>query len=994
VAGLKRSRSAIPSPMDFDVDPSTWKELNRLLDEALALSPEQRDGWLDGLPPAQDPLKPRLRALLEHARPGGRAALLGTLPKLDSDPTEAHDRIVETTSRPGENVGPYRLRGLLAEGGMGTVWLAYRSDGILDRPVALKLPRALWSRPDLAGRIAREREILASLDHPHIARLYDAGVTADHQPYLALEYIEGKPIDQYAHELSLDSRPRLRLFLQVAQAVAHAHARLVVHRDLKPSNILVTSKGDARLLDFGIAKILEEGEARETDLTRISGRALTLAYASPEQITGEPLGVGSDVYSLGVVLYALLTGSRPHPTTSDSPRSLEEAILKGVTSKPSDAASEPRVKQALRGDLDTILLKALKRKPEERYLTVNAFADDIERYLGGLPVLARPDSSVYRIRKFVGRNRLGVAAAAAILVAIVGGAGVALWQTRVALAERERALAVKEFIADIFRDANLDEGEGRSLTAVDFLERAQGRIEENLDGGPVVKVELLNLLGSSLMSLGETATADETSERAMTLVEGNLERDDPLAVRSHLLRAWVLMYRGKTAGAREEIDAVFDALPRASSIGPADAVLAWRVRCGISVDEGKRDEGRRACMEAVKLAEGSLSPHHPERLMALVELAYALGQAGEHDAALEAARQALALSVEAHRDNPLHPSIIKARATYGDSLAFAGQVDEGIAQQEHALRDAVTVFGASSMSVGVYYQNLVSNQLKAGRVADALESSRKALEICESYFEPDSYTRFAAEKSYGLAVMAARKMDEVLPAFSKAYETASRTLGPSDRFTRDLKARRGLAFAFAGDIERARVELDEAIRQKQEAKDTYSPWIPLYYRGLVERFAGEFQKAVEIQKRGFDSSSPTRRGLGLLEIGLSQLELGRLDEASKSLAEARTLIAGLDDRVDPDDADALVALGRLALAKHRPAEALPLLVEADAFWRELDPENRWAGEAALWLGRTYAALGRRTEAKSSLTRAKTILGRSRLPIDAKFVAMAKQIDRD
>ena len=284
------------------MDASAWDRLSRLLDEALDLSPDGRARWLGALAPEDEPLKARLISLLSHAPSVQESGFLGTLPKLDVGEDESAD---ESADRPGATVGPYRLLRQLGEGGMGTVWLADRVDGLIRRTVALKLPRGAWSHKAIAERLARERDILATLAHPHIARLYDAGDHAAGRPYLALEYVEGRPIDEYCRERGLDVRGILRVFLQVVHAVAYAHGKLVVHRDLKPSNILVTADGQVRLLDFGIAKLIDEASPLEEGLTELAGCPQTPEYASPEQVTGEPLSTASDVYSLGVVLYEL-----------------------------------------------------------------------------------------------------------------------------------------------------------------------------------------------------------------------------------------------------------------------------------------------------------------------------------------------------------------------------------------------------------------------------------------------------------------------------------------------------------------------------------------------------------------------------------------------------------------------------------------------------------------------------------------------------------------
>ena len=487
------------------IDAQTWSRVSPLLDHALELQPQQRAAWLEALPPPEDELKDTLRDLLARSgcvETNGLLAALPTLGAVDITGTgtgtgsaNADQHGTPGPHAAGATVGPYRLVRELGVGGMGAVWLADRADGLMQRSVALKLPHGPF-RGDLAARIAREREIIATLDHPHIARLHDAGVAADGQPYLALEHVDGQRIDRYCAERHLGVAARLRLFVQAAHAVAHAHAQLVVHRDIKPSNLLVDAQGQVKLLDFGIAKLLAEGLSDAPELTQQGMRVLTPDYASPEQIAGLAVGTRSDVYSLGVLLFELLTGERPYRLKRNSRAALEEAILVAEAPRPSDAVTEPGLRRALRGDLDTIVLKALKKPLAERYASVEALVDDIERHLSSRPVLARPDGAWYLGRKFIVRNRTAVGTAAALLLTMCFGAGAALWQARVAIAERQRAEGVKVFVASIFREASPYEGSGtKDLTAVDLLKQADKKLAAALAGQSAERIELTNMIG-------------------------------------------------------------------------------------------------------------------------------------------------------------------------------------------------------------------------------------------------------------------------------------------------------------------------------------------------------------------------------------------------------------------------------------------------------------------------------------------------------------------
>lgn len=412
----------------LDAFAAEWATLNRLLDQALDVDESERARWIDELPAEHDALRPRLRRLLCPPDHPPSRGFLHTIPRIDTYDRAAGDSAEEPPPSP-ESIAPYRVIRRLAIGGMGTVWLAHRTDVMVNRLVALKLPKGSWRGASFAKRLAEEREILAALNHPSIARLYDAGITGNGQPYLALEYVDGRPIDEYANSNHLTVRARLQLFGLAARAVAHAHARLIVHRDLKPTNILVTNDGDVKLLDFGIAKLLEDGR---TSIEDSGTHLLTPEYASPEQRARKPLGIATDVYSSGVILYELLTGKRPFT---------REGKFRG---RPSDAASQRTRRRALRGDLDAIVLKALEKSPDDRYDTVKALADDIDRYLHKQPVHARPDSEWYRMSRFVARNRVVVAAAITVLLAVLAGTGLAAWQQHLASTHKARALEVDD----------------------------------------------------------------------------------------------------------------------------------------------------------------------------------------------------------------------------------------------------------------------------------------------------------------------------------------------------------------------------------------------------------------------------------------------------------------------------------------------------------------------------------------------------------------------
>ena len=350
--------------------------LSRLLDTLLELPPERRGAWLDALGDEFAALKPRLRKLIARSGSAEAGGLLATLPKLETHP-DVH-AFPEAAQDAGAIVGPYQLARRLGAGAMGTVWLAQRTDGAPPREVALKFAHLAPAQPTLPARFAREQQLLAALDHPNIARMYAAGVTGAGQPYLVLEYIPGLLLDEYCRSHPLTTLQRLELFLQIARAVAHAHNCQIVHRDLKPANVMVGRDGAVRLLDFGIGKLLNDDLPPEMQLSRLHGQPLTPAYASPEQLMAADVGLPSDVYSLGVLLFELLTGQRPYQYRRGSSRELRQAILEAVPLPPSRKLLDPAINPAWRPKLDAIVLKALEKRPDKRYADAGELTTALE----------------------------------------------------------------------------------------------------------------------------------------------------------------------------------------------------------------------------------------------------------------------------------------------------------------------------------------------------------------------------------------------------------------------------------------------------------------------------------------------------------------------------------------------------------------------------------------------------------------------------------------
>ena len=521
------------------MDPQRWKEIQRLFEEALDLGPAAISDFLDITCGDDAELKKEVLSLL--------AADAADNDLLDNNADDILNASLQEYN-PGDAIGPYRIVRLIGSGGMGMVYLAERADGEFSQQVALKIIRRGMNSEEILRRFKAERQILAGLNHPNIARLFDGGITAGGLPYFTLEYIEGHPIDYHCDENKLSLEKRLELFLTVCDAVEYAQRNLIVHRDLKPGNILVTTASEIKLLDFGIAKLLSGGDQTEmyADMTKTGVRMMTPRYASPEQILGKSVTTASDVYSLGVILFELLSGSQPYGVSGDTPAEIEEAICTTAPQKPSLSigrvfdsgraivslsaletvslrrdTTPSRLRRRLAGDLDNICLQALRKEPERRYQSADQLARDIRLHLEGRPISARPDSAVYVSAKFLRRHYIGVAM---IVLLLAVAASLTTFYTINLKKERDkarresaRATQVSNFLIELFQSADPNETKGDEITARELLANGAKRIETELADEPDIQATMMVTIGQVYQQLGQYENALPFIDKALTL---------------------------------------------------------------------------------------------------------------------------------------------------------------------------------------------------------------------------------------------------------------------------------------------------------------------------------------------------------------------------------------------------------------------------------------------------------------------------------------------
>ncbi len=970
-----------------------WATLSKLLDDALDLPAEARAAWVENLAGSFEKLKPTLRRMLSREATAQTDNFLSVLPKLT---WLGQQKSLPSASqfREGAGVGPYRLLRELGQGGMSSVWLAERIDGVLNRAVALKLPFLSVHNKSLTERFVRERDILAQLVHPHIARLYDAGVTSTGQPFLALEFVEGVPLTEYCDVQRLPVRQRIDLFLQILGAVQYAHRNLVVHRDLKPSNILVTTEGQARLLDFGIAKLLLEGEAKETELTQVGGRALTPDYASPEQLLGQPVTTASDVYSLGVVLYELLCGNRPYRLKRDSRAALEEAILTADATRPSQSAvteemaavrsaTVKRLRHALTGDIDTIVLKALKKTPTERYATADAFMQDLRRYLAGEPVLAMPDRVAYRLGKFFNRHRVATAVASMFVLLIAIGLGLVLREAEIAAREAKTARAVEDFLLQIFQSNTRDQKDpvkARQTTARNLLDIGTAELKNKLDAVPGAKQEILAVLAKMYYELGLSDQAAELNRQRVEVVRSLNGPSSPEAAYAAVDYAQSLYQKGDFPTLKPILTEAKQALDAIHDMASAQRVSLLAVMASVFGDESP-EKAIAYAEEAVAICRRRY-PGSKDLGDSLNILARARYDLGEYDAAEKLQREAVDTFIALGANDTL--------------IASSKILLAGMQMKVLKIRDAEQNFrwGFEAMrkAGGDTHMYTLHAEFRLGRFLHATSRRVEGLALLQSALEKAERTLPSNDAGVtpqfrggtGYALLAEGRLTEAAKYIDLALTNRRQNFPGGEMHAVALEADGELLMGLGKYAEAGRL-LDEALGIRRKIGGSAGrnalamDWIRQGYLALATDDGNMAREHFEEALRTIGTSEREMLldGGALAKLGLADLEerQGHSPDAMRLASDVLATVqrSAVRDYFKPLEADALLRMGRAQHLAGDLRSSRASLESALGLRHDIDSDaSPWLAEVQIALADCLIDLDGSTQAYALLAQAKAI----------------------
>lgn len=773
-------------------DPHRWAQVQDVFASALHLARPARTTFLDQACASDPTLRSEVEALLAADEEAGDflAATVGGGTILAEPPDP---------DRMGERIGPYRIERELGRGGMSTVYLAVRDDDEYRQSVALKLLRPGMDSEDILRRFRRERQILANLDHPHIARLLDGGTAPDGRPYFVLEAIEGVPIDEHCDRNRLSIAERLALFRTVCAAVAAAHRSLIVHRDLKPSNILVTADGTPKLLDFGIAKLLSPDlPDLPADATATAVRVLTPGYASPEQIRGEPVTTASDVYSLGVLLHELLTGRKPgkapepakeQPAKPSSTVLRKEEIVRrnGQTAllTPEGVAearsAQPReLRRRLAGDLDTIVLTALRAEPSRRYGSAEQLSEDVRRHLASQPVAARRATAAYRAGKFLRRNRTALAVGGVLLGMILAFMVATTMQSQRTALERDKAEKSLAFLVDLFEVADPGVARGDEITAREILDRGAARVDRELAGQPEVQAALQQSLGRIYHELGLYERAEALFRSALAVRRRTLGGEHPEVASTLQDLSLVLQLEGKYA--ESEVHGREALALRRKLFGEEhpDVAASLANLADLKFDQGDYTAAEPLYRQALALRRRLFHAPHLDLASSLNDLGLLLHDQGKYEAAEPLYREALAMRRALLGED--HPDVAVSLQNLASLLEIRGKYAESEALFRRAVAIQKRVLGEGHPSLGTTLKNLGNLLYHAGKPEAAEPVLRQALAIQRAALGPDHLEIATHEHDLALTLWALGKTEEAERLFRDAIGLYRKTLPPGHPF--------------------------------------------------------------------------------------------------------------------------------------------------------------------------------------------------------------------
>jgi serine/threonine-protein kinase len=801
-------------------DPDRWQVINDILIEARSRAPDERPAFLDEACGDDEELREEVRTLLdaagdhEHVFDHGAAALVPSLGREQppASPSEAPEL--------GRRVGPYRLQERIGEGGTSVVYRAVRADGQFERTVAVKILRSRVGSDDgAADRFRAERQILASLSHPHLAEVYDGGVLDDGRPFLAMEFVDGRPITDHCRAEGLSVDERLRLFRQAADAVQAAHEQLVVHRDLKPSNVLVErTTGQVKLLDFGIAKILGELPGGPVPSTQTGRQPMTPAYAAPEQVKGDGISVATDTYALGVLGYELLTDCRPHGEDESSPYAVARAVCEDDPPPPSTVVETDECRAALKGDLDAIVMTALRKQPDGRYDTVDALLDDVDRYLANRPVRAQRGGWPYRTRKFVQRNRTALVGTVTALLLLTG---FAVYHVQRLSAERDRARRaaqkaeqVSAFLTDLFKANDPYEGADDPVTLREVLRQGRNKVQEDLAGQPAVQAGVLTVLGEVYRNQAQYDSARTVLDQALRLRRRSDEAG-PLKV-AESWSALGTLFR-KTGRLDTAAAAQRNALRLRRQHLPDDhekVAASMNDLAAVLYDAGRLDEAAPLYREALAINRDRLGDDHPNVAVSLNNLAGLYYDQGRMEKAEELYRETLALDRQHYGDT--HPYVATDLSSLGLTLYEQEQYEEAEKMLRRSLDIRREELGETHPDVAITLHNLAYLCMDTGRLDEAEESFRAALRIRRDRLDPP-HPRLASNL-HGLGTLYRRldRPDEAERYFREAIAMQTELTGSPSTETAEMK----MSLA---DLLASNARYEEAESTYQTALAAYRP---------------------------------------------------------------------------------------------------------------------------------------------------------------------------